>query len=571
MLQSIKYSKIFQKYFRIYKELSSNFRIILGFKKKKSAKDSFTESKSIFIENEVVILTNQHSHFVASLIKKQLSIFNIHAEIIYNAPLTGFTQLIHFVICPQKFKILPQNYIAFQLEQTASSNWFTEKNIKILQNALCIFEYSLNNLTFLQKNNIHFRYIYYLPIYYNNLNVNNNEEEIYDVLFYGDVNNERRKNYITAISSKFKIKVLSECFGDELYEQLNKAKIILNIHSYEEAYLETTRIYECLSLNKLIISEKSSDFDHHVNLHNIVEFTEIGDIDEMIDKITYWLYNNNERIEKNKTNKIKLNEDQDIFSFYFNRFLLANNIINFDSFKNKTSHPKLETNFLCLSLPETVDRRNSFIAENKRNIQIFNGLRNAIGWIGCGYSFQYILYLAQLYNLDYLIVCEDDVEFLPDFEDKLTKILSYLSQNNDKWDIYSGFISDVHKEMDVNNIESFQDLEFIYIDKLMSMVFNIYNKSYFKRLEKWDASNLDKEINTIDKFIEKGGELRVITNVPYLVGHKDELSSSIWKDVKNTIYNSQTDKSVKILEFKIQYYKKIKKIKSIFRSQKYFF
>lgn len=566
MLQSIKYSKIFQKYFRIYKELSSNFRIRLGFKNKKSDKDSITESKSFFIGNDVVILTTQHCYFVASLIKKQLLIFNIQAEIIFNVPQTGFKQLIHFVICPQTFKILPQNYIAFQMEQTVSSKWFTEKNIEILQNALCIFDYSLNNLTFLQKNKIHFRDIYYLPIYYNNLIASNKDDEndVYDLVFYGDVNNERRKKYIEAISSKFKIKVLDDCFGDELYEQLNKAKIILNIHSIEEAYLETTRIYECLSLNKLIISEKSTDFDHHVNLHNIVEFTEIGDIDEMIDKITYWLNNDNERIEKNKTNKIKLNEDQDIFSFYFNRFLLANNIINFDSFKNKTSHPKLETNFLCLSLPETVDRRNSFIAENKSNIKIFNGLRNAIGWIGCGYSFQYILYLAQLYDLDYVIVCEDDVEFLPDFEEKLTKILSYLTLHKDKWDIYSGFITDVHKEMDVSNIEIFQNLEFIYIDRLMSMVFNIYNKSYFNRLEKWDASNLNKETNTIDKFIDKGGELRVITNVPYLVGHKDELTSSIWKDVKNTIYNSQTDKSVKILKYKIQYYKNVKKINSIF-------
>lgn len=49
--------------------------------------------------------------------------------------------------------------------------------------------------------------------------------------------------------------------------------------------LETTRIYECLSNDALIISEKSSDFNTYTDLENIVDFVEIDNIQEMIDEL----------------------------------------------------------------------------------------------------------------------------------------------------------------------------------------------------------------------------------------------------------------------------------------------
>jgi len=79
-----------------------------------------------------------------------------------------------------------------------------------------------------------------------------------DVLFYGDPNSERRQDYLYALQERFSVKTINEIFGNDLYRALSSAKVIVNIHYYENALLETTRIYECLSLGLHVVSEESS-------------------------------------------------------------------------------------------------------------------------------------------------------------------------------------------------------------------------------------------------------------------------------------------------------------------------
>ncbi|VTN10213.1 Uncharacterised protein [Raoultella terrigena] len=50
---------------------------------------------------------------------------------------------LHIVVCPQMFKQLPKHYIAFQMEQSVNSRWFTEEYFARLNNAVAIFDYSL--------------------------------------------------------------------------------------------------------------------------------------------------------------------------------------------------------------------------------------------------------------------------------------------------------------------------------------------------------------------------------------------------------------------------------------------
>jgi hypothetical protein len=250
------------------------------------------------------------------------------------------------------------------------------------------------------------------------------------------------------------------------------------------------------------------------------------------------------------------------FCFYFNRFLLSNNVISYQSFLDNTDHPTLTKNFVCLTLPETVSRTESFRKDTRSFIEIFHGLRNSIGWIGCGLSYKYLMYLAKRQQLDYLIICEDDVAFPEDLDSKLEVILDYLKLNKNKWDLFSGFIADVHRETDVRKVETFKRIEFVHIDKLMSMVFNIYNNSFFEQLEKWNEKNLNKETNTIDRFIERSEGLKIITSFPYLVGLKEDLSSSIWDNVQNDVYNILVNKSTRILDYKIKWYKRKNKWKS---------
>ena len=84
-----------------------------------------------------------------------------------------------------------------------------------------------------------------------------------------------------------------------MWNTIQQSKLVLNIHYYENALLETTRLFESLSLDSLIISEKSIDQSYYLDLENIIYFTEIGNIDQMISKIYFYLSD-----EKNLKNSL---------------------------------------------------------------------------------------------------------------------------------------------------------------------------------------------------------------------------------------------------------------------------
>jgi len=229
--------------------------------------------------DSIVILCTRHTLFVANLIKNSLSKASVDANIIMKEPDKYETDSAYIVICPQMFKKLPEKFIAFQMEQTVSSRWLTNSYYDKLAKAYAIFDYSLNNIKYFKDNTELGKLFYYMPIDFHP----NYEAECcgyeYDVLFYGDINNLRRKEMIEELRKHFSVKVVSEVFGEELYDELSRAKIVVNIHYYENAMLETTRIYEVLSLGRsIVISERSSDPEEEKRLDGIVDFVDIGKV-----------------------------------------------------------------------------------------------------------------------------------------------------------------------------------------------------------------------------------------------------------------------------------------------------
>lgn len=226
--------------------------------------------EALKLEDGVVILATQHTRYIAQLFANALDKINTPHEILLEAPQKGYSKQLHIVICPQMFAKLPERYIAFQMEQSVSSRWFTKDYFQRLKNARFVFDYAVPNLQFLQDNGIEFRKLFYLPVgLLENSQENQSESDSnfeYDIAFYGDINCERRQLFLKKLQEKFSVKIISEVFGDELYQLLNKAKMVVNIHYYENALLETTRICECLSLNKLIISEAGGGNHQNINI-----------------------------------------------------------------------------------------------------------------------------------------------------------------------------------------------------------------------------------------------------------------------------------------------------------------
>lgn len=509
------------------------------------------------IKNKIIVLTTKHCEVVARLIKESALKSNFEVEIIFEKPESGFEKLPHIVIAPQMFRELPDMYVAFQMEQSVSSRWFTDEYYQKLKNAVAIFDYSLENIEFLSKN-IDLGKVFYMPI---SLLSNLNSKEFsnlkeYDIIFYGDDSCERRKKIINELNKRFKIKIINNLFGEELYKELAKSRIIINIHYYEGALLETTRLYECLSLNtSVIISERSIDMDEHKELEKIVDFVDIGNIKELEEKIAFYLDDKkriDSKIQENK--QLLASKEITAFDYYFHRFLLATDNINFDEFYTRVaSFIKFKNNFWCLGLPEYTDRKKAFNEINLYGIEYFPGIRHYCGWVGCGMSYKFLLRKAKELGLKRVQICEDDVQFPADFLEKMKDIEIYLAEN--EWDVFSGLIADVNEETKIIKTSRVSEIDFIHIDKMVSMVFNIYNERFLDKLENWNSNNRDVKNNTIDRYIENNLHLDIITTLPFLVSCKESLKSTLWA-FENSQYNSMIEKSNVLLYKKVTEFKK---------------
>ncbi|VAW45741.1 hypothetical protein MNBD_GAMMA03-426, partial [hydrothermal vent metagenome] len=478
------------------------------------------ENLNALTENGIDILATKHTHYIAELIKASLIKVGKNNVRILSPDSTVFSENMHFVICPQMFSKLPGLYISFQMEQSVSSRWFTKEYFNTLENSYAIMDYSQENIRFLQEQgHLSYKQIFWTPISNISQYRPQAESEIqptYDVVFYGDVNNPRRQKFIKQLKRQFSVLIVSEVFGEALYQALQQGRVVVNIHYYENALLETTRIYECLSLNLTVISETSSDIKAHQNLMPYVTFTPINDIQAMCDAIQHEI--------SQPVKAPQLPEDNENFHYFFTRMLNAVNMLGIQGFSSIPQYltTKELQQRIVLTLPETY-KRHLYIKKIQPNSTFFSGLRHFDGWVGAAMSFKYLSQRALTKQVPYLEICEDDVFFEKKFKQQYDIVKRFLFEElgDKKWDVFCGLIADLNDNATVQNVFEYQGIQFIELDKMTSMVFNIYNTKALNSLANWDASNRCVDTNTIDRYLESES-LRVIVTLPYLVGHLSE-------------------------------------------------
>ncbi|MFG1599586.1 GT99 family glycosyltransferase N-terminal domain-containing protein [Klebsiella quasipneumoniae] len=550
--------------------LSGNWSgMVDGFKRVLSRAAIDSSPATPFVDTGTVrILATQHTLFVAHLIEKNLLDCGIKGHVSTAYSVEQDMGQMHIVVCPQMFKQLPRNYIAFQMEQSVNSRWFTDEYFSRLNNAVAIFDYSLKNIEYLLDKGIPYQKLFYMPISSfpdypahladNGYVLDDQKGDIHaDVLFYGDPNCERRKAYLQELKKHFNVTVASEVFGDKLTRMVKNAKVVVNIHYYENALLETTRLYETISLGTPVVSESSSDIVEHEDLQDVIDFCPIGDIPAMVEKIQNLLSDKeyyNERKEKIKhfTNVDNKN------NYYLRRYLLSIDKLNFSQYKSIFSFEQFQTGDvprLCLSLSETPVRRKAFFASPSHGFQFFEGIRYRIGWIGCGMSYKYMLSGMLDSKAEMGIICEDDVIFPVDYDNKLNKIINHLQSTEAKWHIFAGIIAHLHEDTKVLDVKVIDGIEYIYIDKMTSMVMNIYSRRGMDLISQWDEKNIDAETNTIDRYVESAQDLVVVTTLPFLVGYAEEQQSTLW-GFENSQYTSLIKASEKLLAEKVAEFKK---------------
>ena len=495
------------------------------------------------------VITTPHCMYIARLAKRALEQVGIQCEIQVGEPET-YLNIPYLIIAPQFVKNFPPVYFVFQVEQTISSRWFTPEYFVSLQNSCFILDYALQNVEFFHRpenEDVRSR-VYYVPLDYypNYLPTPAPEEKEYDVLFYGSIAGDRRGKILKAVGEKYNLKIVSELFGEDLYREIRKAKVVLNIHYYEGALIETTRLFEALSLNSsVIVSEDSFDKNESGRLEEFVDFVPVDNTEKLLERIGYWLSHDEERKAKVKANQKALEHRSNAFEYFFYRFLLAHDRITFDQFyKLAGNFFELTGNKICLSLPESTERRRSFDNDNKYDFQCIPGLRHEKGWIGAGMSYKFIFKKALESKQKNIMICEDDVIFPDDFSKRLQHIMGFLNKK-ERWSVFSGVMADVGN-VEVLETQVKGNTEYIQIDHMISMVFNIYNRQMFSLLARWDETNRDVTTNAIDRYLEKR-KLNVYTQLPFLVGHKEELRSTIW-GFSNSQYADMIAKSEKKLK-----------------------
>ncbi|KVS27360.1 methyltransferase type 11 [Burkholderia cepacia] len=451
----------------------------------------------------------------------------------------------YVVVCPQMFKRLPpgERRIAFQMEQSVSSRWFTDDYLRILEGSLAVLEYSLKNIEFLDSKGIKYPHVHYLPVgasrdYQADI-VAESLEKKWDLLFYGDAKSSpRRRQMLETLQKHFNVRICSEVFGDDVAREIRQARVVVNIHYYENALLEMPRIQECLSLGVPLVSESSSDQAEYPEIFEAVTFFDEGDEQDMLRAVQAAL----DRSYDAEAIARAVDNGSVRFSFMFDRFLTAMNFLPPTKLLDDGLPLPDGATRVVLSLPETIARRRIYEAAAADNCVVFDGVRLRPGWVGCGLSYSALARHAQRKGLHRLTVLEDDALLPEDFEKKIGIVNAYLDSKDGQWDVFSGLIAVLHPGTRVIGVEDFQGMRFVTIDKMTSTVCNIYNERALRMLAEWDSNDRNDQTNTIDRYLERQADLRVVVALPFLVGHREDVYSTLW-GFQNTQYNDLIENS----------------------------
>jgi hypothetical protein len=254
--------------------------------------------------NKIIIFTTRCGFYISHSIQYLLSKNSIESEIVES--IDPSLPNLFIILFPHKIKVFPKNYIVYQLEQKDISNWIDQKYLLSIYHSICTLDYSESNIKkfdpTLQKKIKLFRipFLLYKDIFPNIVSPSYTKN---DILFYGHMNNRRRR-FLSVIQQKYPVKIVNNVYGHELYKHILESKIVLNIHFYQGAILETCRINECLSCEKIIMSEPPNIIDiknYEYYKDKIVFFNSIK---ELFEKIDYYLKDEN---NENYNTKIKSN------------------------------------------------------------------------------------------------------------------------------------------------------------------------------------------------------------------------------------------------------------------------
>lgn len=235
----------------------------------------------------VTVVCAPQTHFVALMLAHHLNALGFHTLVQTGQPL-GESDAWVLVGAQGMFALPPrEKRVVLQMEQSVSSRWFTEDYLNVLANSLMVWDYATTNLAYLARSGVPQTLLHHVPISTvpfvgPSESGGTDAPPDWDVLFYGDVKVERRQRFLDALGREFRLHIGTDLYGDRLARALRQARVVVNIHYYENALLETTRLCECLSHGARVVSEMSSDMAEQDLFTSLITFTPLGDVASMV-------------------------------------------------------------------------------------------------------------------------------------------------------------------------------------------------------------------------------------------------------------------------------------------------
>ena len=490
------------------------------------------------------VVTTSHTEFIGEAIKAALAATRLEITTGTKMPKVPEHDL-YIVVAPQMFDSLPplSKTILFQVEQVRASNWVEASYLDKLRQSLAVLDYSQDNIAALIDRGLTYKQLYFVPVRPIAAARKLNAQRDIDVLFYGAINSIRRSKYITALSDRVNLHVETNLFGDALGKVLDRTKVVVNIHFYENALLETTRLSEALSHGAFVVSEESSDLNEQAAFCQSVDFVPRDDVEAFVSRVEAALS------AWSGPQYVRNGDDFNGMAFHLMRALHGCGVLSYAELQHCSNGLKLRGNRVVLTLPEHVERFDFARQNLLQGATFFPGLRNVDGWKGCALSYKFISAKALSQGIFPLTVYEDDACFGDGSAQRLHVIEEYLSLKKSDWDVFSGLLSDLHSEAEVLGVEYFETEEFILLDKVIGMVFGIYNRSALEILAAFQILGSDTAKHTIDRYLESM-HLRCITTLPPLVSHHEDLRSTIWKTDDNSQVINMIESSMRRLTAK---------------------
>jgi len=456
------------------------------------------------INNNIQLLSSEKLLVETLMIQNILKKLKLNSEIIYNLDDTNYKEDNYYIIILFNSKIIPKNYIFWQINDLSTDKLLLESYfINLLNNAISIFEIYPKNLSFYKDKINNKKKTRYCPLPFSDISntnmIKNNYE--YDILFFGDKNKRIEKilNLIEEkLGKKYKFIFLLDKDIKTINNYILNTKYLLNLNPNKNSYIEYYKFNIVINSNCLILSENSINEDeqnkdiykYFVDYFDIVDDNE-DNINDLIKCVEYNL-NDNIFLNKKKNYLIEKQKLEEIFTFYIHKNLLS--LFIFDKLDRNINF-NIESPIYCLSLIEDDSRYKKMLHENNSIIKHtkFPAFKHNIGHVGCAMSYYTIFYNCKRQNLDTITIFEDDTLFKNNFEKSFLIIKDFL--NHVEWDIFNGFCCIVEKEDDIIEYYIYKGLYFIKIKKMVGTVCNIYNKTVYDKFLTYDYNLINNNPN----------------------------------------------------------------------------